>query len=100
MPETALLNGSLHEELGAFDKKLHLAETLRDCARLMSDKAIHQSDLSWMASIFVGDLGTALAVTGGQRAGRWASQAHQLDERVSALRRRRDLLELMIALRG
>jgi len=100
MPGEALIQDRLHDELEDVSRKLRAAEVARGAARILSDREISRSDAAWLASIFVGDVGTAMAVVKGQRAGQWAAQAQQLDERVQALRIRQQLLELMISLRG
>lgn len=100
MPDTALVHDALHDELERVSRKLRLATIARDAARLLSDDAIHRSDIAWMSSIFVGDVGTAVAVTSGQESGRWASRAQELDDTIHALQIRRQMLELLITLRG
>lgn len=100
MPDPALVQDALHDELDRVSRKLRLATIARDAARLLSDGAIQRSDMAWMASIFVGDVGTAVAVTQGQASGQWASKAQDLDETIQELQIRRQMLELMITLRG
>lgn len=75
----------LSKKLARLERRIELKSFELECATYLSAERTKASDSAWMLSIFVGSVGTLLAVIHGRHGGRWDSRSHVIEQELTEL---------------